>query len=175
MISTLESRVAKMEVAARDTRDRLEEFEANMEELRSKDDELCGELQLTFNESMAMLNHRAKGEPKAAGLGGLKNPHVTGGGYLSEKMTTSKSSLLDPVLEGRETCVDLRGKSASRDFISILDVRLFRVKVIVGKMRDCLDVQDEHLDELNAWDEELKREVQEMVRETLEIMIERNA
>ncbi|EOY14162.1 Uncharacterized protein TCM_033452 [Theobroma cacao] len=42
-------------------------------------------------------------------------------------------------------------------------------------MRDRLNMQEEHLEELNGWDEEVKVEVQEMVQETLENVAERNS
>ncbi|EOY32382.1 Uncharacterized protein TCM_040267 [Theobroma cacao] len=54
MMSTLEGRVAKMEVVVGETSNKLEGFEANMDELRSKDDELCGE----FHKMIETLNHR---------------------------------------------------------------------------------------------------------------------
>ncbi|EOY14346.1 Uncharacterized protein TCM_033736 [Theobroma cacao] len=97
------------------------------------------------------------------------------GGDLSGKMITSRSSLPNPVLEGMETRAGQRGKSASLDLIFALNARLSRVEVTVGGMRDCLDVQEEHFDEFNSQDEELKGEVQEIVRKTLEIVIERYA
>ncbi|EOY02880.1 Uncharacterized protein TCM_017282 [Theobroma cacao] len=50
-----------------------------------------------------------------------------------------------------------------------------RVEVAVGDMRDRLDVQEEHVEELNDQDEELKGEVQEIVREMLENVVEPNS
>ncbi|EOY31730.1 Uncharacterized protein TCM_038844 [Theobroma cacao] len=53
MMSILESQVARVEMAMKEMRDKLEEFEANMEEFGSTDDKLREEL----HETVYMLNH----------------------------------------------------------------------------------------------------------------------
>ncbi|EOY14308.1 Uncharacterized protein TCM_033671 [Theobroma cacao] len=59
IMSTLKGRVARIEMTVGETRDKLEEFEANMDELGSKNDELRGEL----HEIVEMLNHRYEALP----------------------------------------------------------------------------------------------------------------
>ncbi|EOY20356.1 Uncharacterized protein TCM_045948 [Theobroma cacao] len=122
---------------------------------------------------------QVKGKPKAARLGRLQNPHVTGciraissepgsaaGSVASQAVCWDSgrdklcywvyckpSSVVgEPVPKGKETRASQRGRYYSQDLISALDVRVSRVEVAVGDMRDRLDVQEEHreLEDLRA-------------------------
>lgn len=55
-------------------------------------------------------------------------------------MATIGSSLPDPTLRVKETCVGKRGKFTFRELMSTLDARLSKVEVTIGEMRNYLDV-----------------------------------
>ncbi|EOY03061.1 Uncharacterized protein TCM_017485 [Theobroma cacao] len=139
---------------------------------------------------------KLRASPRSHGLGRLQNPHVTGGIRPSAAsqavcwdsgrdrqccwVCCKPSSVVGGQFVSSVPTVcklhqSRKGKSCSRDLISSLDARLSRVKLTVGDMRDRLDVQEEHLEELNGLDEELKGKVHEMVREMLENVAEQNS